>query len=287
MTEATQPAGVRVAVGVDTTRPSMARLCNWMLGGKDNYAREQDLGHQLDAVAPSQRTAAWASRQFQQRSLRYLVEHAGIHQFLDIGAGLPVPPPWGINTHEATTHLQPLPGADLPTVVYVDHDPVCLAHGRVLLETTDRSHYVRGDLLDPNLAQADAATYLELEKPIGVLLCGVLHHVDDQLGPAAVVRGWIDAVPDGSYFILTHQWNPGGGTPLATAAADCQNRYLDLMGSGWYRSRAEITALFNGLHILDPGLVVPGEWWPTGPVRKFPTIAESLVLVGVGRKPKR
>ncbi|MGW1742057.1 SAM-dependent methyltransferase [Nocardia sp. NPDC001965] len=284
MTE-TRALGVRAPVGVDTSRPSMARLCNWMLGGKDNYAREREIGQQLDAVAPSQRAGAWASRQFQQRAVRYLIETAGVRQFLDIGAGLPIPEPHQVNTHQAAAHLHPLPEADRPTVVYVDHDPVCIAHGRVLLETTDQSHYVRGDLLDPNLAESEAATYLELDRPIGVLLCGVLHHVGEGLDPAAVVRGWIDAVPGGSYFLLTHQWNPGDGTRSATAAAGCEDRYLDLMGSGWYRSRAEISALFDGLHVLEPGLVVPGEWWPTGPVRKFPTIAEGLILVGVGRKP--
>ncbi|WP_083873164.1 SAM-dependent methyltransferase [Nocardia testacea] len=283
--ETARPGGVHAPVGVDTTRPSMARVCNWMLGGKDNYAHDRNVGEQLDRVAPSQTAAAWASRQFQQRALRYLIELAGVRQFLDIGAGLPLPAPSDVNTHQATAYMHTLPDADRPTVVYVDHDPVCLAHGRVLLETTDQSHYVQGDLLTPGLAGSEAATYLELEKPVGVLLCGVLHHVDDETDPAAVVRGWVDAVPAGSYFVLTHQWNPGGESPLAQAAARCQDLYLDLMGSGWFRSREEISALFDGLELLDPGLVTPGEWWPSGPARKFPTTAESLVLAGVARKP--
>jgi hypothetical protein len=283
-TEAARPAGVRTPVGVDTSRPSMARVCNWALGGKDNYAQDRNVGQQLDLVAPSQTAAAWASRQFQQRALRYLIEHGGVRQFLDIGAGLPIANV-AANTHQATSHMHTLPEADKPTIVYVDHDPVCLAHGRALLETIDQSHYVQGDLLTPDLTASEAATYLEPEKPVGVLLCGVLHHVDDETDPAAVVRGWVDAAPAGSYFVLTHQWNPGDGSLLAEAAAQCQDLYVDLMGSGWYRSREEISALFDGLELLAPGLVVPGQWWPMGPVRRFPTTAESLVLVGVARKP--
>ncbi|MGW0177888.1 SAM-dependent methyltransferase [Nocardia sp. NPDC003345] len=284
-TETARPAGVHAPVGVDFTRPSMARVCNWMLGGKDNYDQDRNVGEQLDLVAPSQTAAAWASRQFQQRVLRYLIEHAGLRQFLDIGAGLPLPAPTDVNTHQATSHMRTLPEADKPTVVYVDHDPVCLAHGRALLETIDQSHYVQGDLLIPDLTASEAATYLEPEKPVGVLLCGILHHVDDETDPAAVVRGWVDVVPAGSHFVITHQWNPGGGSPLAEAAARCQDLYCDLMGSAWFRSREEIFALFDGLELLDPGLVVPGEWWPSGPARKFPTTAESLVLAGVARKP--
>ncbi|MFI9536893.1 SAM-dependent methyltransferase [Nocardia fusca] len=110
---------------------------------------------------------------------------------------LPLPTPSEVNTHQATAYMHTLPDADRPTVVYVDRDQVCLAHGRVLLEITDQSHYVHGDLLTRDLDGSEAATYLELEKPVGVLLCGVLHHVDDETDAAEVVRGWVDVVPAG------------------------------------------------------------------------------------------
>ncbi|MGW0007331.1 SAM-dependent methyltransferase [Nocardia grenadensis] len=285
MTGPVPETGVRGAMGADA-RPSIARVCNRMLGGKDNYLPDEEVVLELEKSAPGQYAAAWASREFQQRVLRYLAEGVGLRQFLDLGAGLPVPGPRRVDTHQIVNLSRAVPEADRPIVVYIDNDPVCVAHGRVLMATDEQTHYLLGDLTDPNLLHDPAVcTYLDLESPIGVLLCGILHHVDDGLGPAGIVRGWVDVLPPGSFLVLTHLCDPGLGDTLHQYAMSCQLRYLETLGSGWFRTRAQIAAFFDGLEMITPGLVGPGRWWPSGPPQRAESVAERLLLVGVGRKP--
>lgn len=289
MTEIGVRSCASVPVGADDTRPSVARLCNRLLGGKDNYCSDDRVVAQLEEAAPGQCAAARRSREFQQRVLRYLAERVGITQFLDLGAGLPCPTPLP-NTHEVLD-LDVRGETDRPTVIYVDNDPVCNAHGRALMEINDQTHYVMGDLADPGLLRCPkVSTYLDLDEPIAVLLCGVLHHFSDEQDPAGIVRGWVEVLPPGSFLVLTHLYSPESDHPLHAYSADCQDRYLRTLGSGWFRSRNQITAFFNGLEMLPPapglppGLVEPDEWWPYGPPMRFKTVAEQLVLAGVGWK---
>lgn len=287
MTEETVPrTGVPEAVGNDIGRPSIPRVCNRMLGGKDNYPPDEDVVLKLEEAAPGQHTAAWASREFQQRALRYLAGLVGVRQFLDLGAGLPVPEARRVDTHRIVSLSDVVPQADRPIVVYVDNDPVCVAHGRALLGNGERSHYVPGDLTDPNLLHdPSVSTYLDLEIPLGVLLCGVLPHLGDALDPAEIVRGWVEALPPGSYLVLTHLFDPGPGDAVHRYAVSCQLRYLETLGSGWFRTREQISGFFDGLHMVVPGLVEPGDWWPCGPSLRSRSVAERLLLAGVGRKP--
>jgi SAM-dependent methyltransferase len=286
MTDTVSQSGVREAVGADADRPSIARVCNRMLGGKDNYPPDEEVVQTLEKSAPGQHAAAWASRQFQQRALRYLADAVGVRQFLDLGAGLPVPGPCRGDTHQIVNFSRAVPEADRPTVVYVDNDPVCIAHGRALMATNEQTHYLPGDLTDPNLLHDPAvSTYLDLASPIGVLLCGILHHVDDGLAPAEIVRGWADVLSPGSFLVLTHFYDPGPGDTLHPYALSCQLRYLDTLGSGWFRTRAQIAGFFEGLEMITPGLVAPGRWWPYGPLLRSESVAERLLLAGVGRKP--
>ncbi|WP_063129040.1 SAM-dependent methyltransferase [Nocardia fusca] len=290
MTKAVSRTVGRTPVGVDVNRPSLARVCNRLLGGKDNYQPDDHVVAQLEQAAPGQRAAARRSREFQQRVLQYLASTVGITQFLDLGAGLPAPSAIP-NTHQITG-LGARGEADRPTVVYIDNDPLCNAHGRALMADNDRTHYVMGDLTDPALLRdPTVSTYLDADAPIGVLLCGVLHHFEKDLDPGGIVRGWVEVLPSGSFLALTHLFDPGSGHPLHPFAAACQDRYLCALGSGWFRSREEITGFFDGMEILapsvgaDPGLVAPDQWWPYGPPVRFKSVAERLVTVGVGWKP--
>ncbi|MFI9534815.1 SAM-dependent methyltransferase [Nocardia fusca] len=287
MTDTVPRTGVREAVGADAGRPSIARVCNRMLGGKDNYLPDEDVVVELESSAPGQYAAAWASREFQQRALRYLADVVGVRQFLDLGAGLPVPGPRRVDTHQIVSFSRAVPDADRPTVVYVDNDPVCVAHGRALMATDERTHYLPGDLTDPNLLQDPAvSTYLDLESPIGVLLCGILHHVGDGLDPAGIVRGWADVLSPGSFLVLTHLYDPGPSDDLHRYVLSCRLRYLETLGSGWFRTRVQIAGFFEGLEMVTPGLVEPGRWWPCGPPLRSESVAERLLLAGVGRKPE-
>lgn len=257
---------------------------------KTTSRRTTTSSHNSRKTPPGQRAAARHSREFQQRVLQYLSGTVGIRQFLDLGAGLPAPTPIP-DTHQVAG-LYALGRADCPTVVYVDNDPVCNAHSRALLETDDQTHYVMGDLADPTLPHSPKVrTYLDFDSPVGVLMCGVLHHLADDLGPARVVRAWIEMMPPGSYLALTHLYDPGPDDPLHPYATACQDRYLRTLGSGWFRNRDQITEFFGGLELVAPaagaapGLVGPDEWWPLGPPVRFKSVAERLMLAGVGWKP--
>jgi hypothetical protein len=287
MTQVVPPPGLQKTMGIAAIRPSISRVSDRMLGGKDNYLADQDLVIELEKSAPGQYPAAWASREFQQRVLRYLAGTVGVRQFLDLGAGLPIPGARRVNTHQIVNFARGIPETDRPVVVYIDNDPVCVAHGRALLATNEQSHYLLGDLTDPNLLHDPAvSTYLDLKCPVGVLLCGVLHHVDENLDPAGLVHGWIEVLPPGSFLVLTHFFDPGPNDYLHEYAVSCQARYLEALGSGWFRTREQITGFFDSLRMVTPGLVQPGDWWPGGPSTRPESVAEQLLLAGVGRKPR-
>lgn len=284
MTTAAKPSA-RTLRALDSAYPSLARVHNRLLGGKDCYMPDYCAVEALEVAAPGQRAAARRSREFQQRALRYLAGPMGVSQFLDLGAGLPSPDIMP-DTHEVL-HFDARGEADRATVVYVDDDPVVCAHGRALMETNEQTHYVMGDFTDPGLLlHPTVRTYLDLDQPIGVLLCGVLHHYDDSAA-LDIVRGWMDVVAPGSFLIFTHLYDPGEGDPLHPYAETCQDEFRRRFGTGWLRSREQIMNLFDGLNIVAPGLVAPDEWWPTGPAVGFPSVAERLQLAGVGWKPGR
>ncbi|TLG01773.1 hypothetical protein FEK35_23215 [Nocardia cyriacigeorgica] len=276
-----QPApttGVRRPVGVDTTRASIARVYDVSLGGKDNYDVDRAAFDMILQVAPRQRDVSKMNRRWLHRVTRYLAGTVGIDQFLDIGAGLPTVG----NTHEIAQSQNPE-----ATVVYVDNDPVCNAHGRVLLETNEYTHFVSADLTRPDtlLRDDEVIRHLDLERPLGLILCGILHHVDDGLDPAGIMRDYIEALPFGSYVAITHFWNPNDGTELADLAVRLQRQFTEMgLGSGWYRTREEIASYFHDLEMIEPGLVELEQWWPMGPPIREPFPEERVMLGGVGRK---
>jgi hypothetical protein len=267
-------------VGVDTTRASIARVHDYSLGGKDNYAVDRAAYARVLEVAPHQGAVSVMNRRWLHRVVRYMAGRAGVDQFLDIGAGLPTAPP---PLHEVAQLENPW-----STVVYVDNDPVCNAHGRVLLEQNERTHFVSGDLLEAGtlLENRDVEKYLDLDRPIGVIVSGLLPHVDDALDPVAVMRGYVARMPPGSYLAISHFYDPGDGDLKAhNLARSLERAHVEGgLGSGWFRTREQIREFFGGLKLIEPGLVPLDEWWPAGPLFRDPHPEEGLVLGGVAVK---
>jgi hypothetical protein len=279
MAEPAHRTGVRVPVGVDTTRPSIARVYDYSLGGKDNYDVDRAAFEQIQRIAPRQGDVSRMNRRWLHRVVRYLAGPAAIDQFLDIGAGLPTVG----NTHQIAQQENPE-----ATVVYVDNDPVCNAHGRVLLEQNENTHFVSGDLLEENtlLEKKNVLQYLDMDRPIAVILCGLLHHVDDDLEPARVMREYISRLPAGSYVAITNFWDPADENPeLHDLAERLERAFTEMgLGSGWYRTRAQQLEYFDGLEIIAPGLVELEDWWPAGPATRPRLPEEKVVIGGVGYK---
>jgi hypothetical protein len=272
-------SAVRVPVGIDPTRASIARVYDATLGGKDNYAIDREVVRKVAEVAPRQSDVARMNRRWLIRVVRYLAGDVGIDQFLDIGAGLPTLE----NTHEVAQQRNPD-----ARVVYVDNDPVCNVYGRALLEENGETHFVSADLTEPNtlLMHPGVARHLDLTRPIALILCGILHHVDDGLDPVGIMRKYIDALPSGSYVAITHFWDPADGSEAHKMARELEHRFTALgLGSGWYRTREQIAQLFSDLELVEPGLVELDDWWPSGPQSRARLTEERLLLGGLARKP--
>jgi hypothetical protein len=252
--------GARAPVGADTTKASIARTYDYSLGGKDNYDVDRAAFERVLAVAPQQREVSRMNRDWLYRVVRYLAGRAGLDQFLDVGAGLPAV----VNTHEVAQLEN-----RTARVVYVDNDPLCAAHGRAMLAQNAFTHFVCGDLLEQGtlLAHREVLRYLELDRPVGLIVCGLLHHLHDALDPAGVMREYIERLPRGSYVAISHFWDPAEEDPeLHRLAGRLQRAFVECgLGSGRYRTREQIRAYFGGLELLEPGLAHLDDWWPAGP----------------------
>ncbi|GGL02694.1 hypothetical protein GCM10011588_16820 [Nocardia jinanensis] len=220
------------------------------------------------------------NRRWLTRAVRSLAEGAEVQQFLDLGAGLPTRDPLHIVAQEC--------GRREVKVVYVDNDPLCVAHGRAMLERNENTHYLPGDLTDAAATLDNAGRYLNLQQPVAVLLGAVLHHLGDDEDPAGVVSRYIDLLPAGSYVAITHYCDPGPGHPeLHELARQLERAHVEEeFGSGRYRSRDDIRGLFGSLDLVDPGLTPLDEWWPQGPPIRAKACEEQLILGGLGRKPR-
>src|SRR5262245_15558545 len=179
--------------GIDTTMPHSARIWNYWLGGKDNYEVDRAAGDAWAKVFPGIADVARASRQFLTRTIRYLAEDAGIRQFLDIGTGLPT----ADNTHQVAQRIAPE-----ARIVYVDNDPMVLAHARALLTSTKEgaTAYIHADLGEPDKIMAEAAKTLDFGQPVALILSGVLGHVTDTGQARSIAQRLMDALPSGSYL---------------------------------------------------------------------------------------
>ncbi|WP_067489607.1 SAM-dependent methyltransferase [Actinomadura hibisca] len=265
MTEETAVAGV------DTTTPNVARMYDFYLGGKDNYAADRAAAREVLKFAPHIPALARANRAFLRRAVRHLCA-AGVDQFLDIGAGLPTHG----NVHEIAQAAAP--GS---RVVYVDNDPTVLVHGRALLEGEEDAKVVPGDVRDvPGLlADPTVRGLLDLSRPVAVLMVALLHCVADEDDPWAAVAELRDALPPGSHLVLSHICASDHVDP-ARAAADVYQRSRTTMV---LRERAAIERFMDGFELLDPGLAALDDWRPDGGGKRDDLPA--WILCGVGRKP--
>jgi hypothetical protein len=260
---------------IDTTKPHAARMYDYFLGGKDHFAVDRETAEQAIKAIPTGRTAARENRAFLGRAVRYLVAEAGVRQFLDIGTGLPS----ASNVHEVAQQVAPE-----SRVVYVDNDPIVLAHARALLTSSPqgRTAYIEADLREPEQILGDAATRstLDFSQPVALMLVGILHFVQDEDDPARIVATLLDALPAGSYLAASHgatEYNPQG-------AAAWARTYRASGVPFQLRSADEFADLaFRGLELVEPGLVVVSEWRPedAGP---HPTPAEVGINGAVARK---
>ncbi len=268
-------------VHIDPNVAHDARVHDYLLGGKDNFAVDraaaQAHGRAMGGIEQWRR-AAWANRQFLTRAVRYLAAEAGVRQFLDLGAGIPT----AGSVHEVAQSVIPS-----SRVVYVDHDPLSLAHAHELPASTPggSTSWVWGDLREPAPVLDEAARTLDLGQPIAVILVSVLHLVPDEDDPYGVVRRYLDAVCPGSHLVLSHLASDLASD--AVAALVRSSDHDDDIGYRFHpRSRHQTSAFFDRLDMVEPGVVSVERWNPSGlTARYLPTGGgETPFHAGIGRK---
>jgi hypothetical protein len=255
------------AAHVDSAVPNVARVWNYLIGGRDNFEADRQAAKQLIAAAPVMPQVALASRAFLRRTVSYLAAEAGIRQFLDIGTGIPT----AGNTHEVAQAVDPS-----CRIVYVDNDPVVLSHARALLRSSDEgaTSYLDADARDTQAIIAGASVTLDLARPVGVIMIDVLNFVADA---ADAVGRLAAAVPAGSYLAVMQ---PSRDERLAVAAI----RWNQLAATPVFlRDRDQVARWFAGLDLIDPGIVEVHRWRPAPEDAELP---EGVPLLGaVARKP--
>ncbi len=262
-----------VPPGVDTKRANPARVYDYLLGGTHNFLADQDAARAILAVEPNTRPGVRANRAFLGRAVRFLAAQ-GIHQFLDIGSGIPTEG----NVHEIAQ--QAALGA---RVAYVDVDPVAVAHALAMLDLNTDAGIVEADLREPRqiLADHEVRRLIDLARPAGLLLGMVLHFVTDAEDPWRIVATLRDALAPGSYLVLSHLTSESRPT-LAQATETVYSRSV---GTDIHtRTRAEILRFFDGFDLVEPGLVYLPEWRPDSPDDVPDDPSQFWCLVGVGRK---
>jgi hypothetical protein len=252
--------------------PNVARIYDFLLGGKDNFESDRRAAQELVQAVPGAVTAARENREFLRRAVRFLAEEAGIRQFLDIGTGLPT----GGNVHEIAHEVDPK-----ARVVYVDNDPVVIVHANALLTADPTVAAIFSDLRVPRhlLETLSFRSLLDLDEPIAMLMVAVLHFVEDHEDPWAVVDEFKSAMAPGSYLVLSHVTGDHIPDDARRRAGEI---YENASAPGVARSHAQVARFFNGLTMLAPGLVSVNDWRPALERRKR---QPALFYAGVGRKP--
>jgi hypothetical protein len=266
------PAGNGTEPVIDSSVPHSARVWNYWLGGKDNYAPDRAVGDQVMEMFPDITRLARADRAFLGRAVRYLAGEAGIRQFLDVGTGLPT----ADNTHEVAQAISPE-----SRIVYVDNDPLVLAHARALLTSTPEgsTDYVDADMRDPGAILARAAASLDLDQPVALMLIGVLGHIADDDEAQSIAQRLMAGLTSGSYLALFD-----GLDDITKEMSEAQQGYDDT-GAVPYklRSREQVAPFFDGLEFVEPGLVRCTRWRPDA--SRFGAGPDVPSLAAVARKP--
>ncbi|MFJ8588274.1 SAM-dependent methyltransferase [Streptomyces sp. NPDC093595] len=258
---------------IDTSKPHSARFWNYFVGGKDHYEVDRELGDHIKEIFPGLVDVARASRRFLGRAVRHLAEERGIRQFLDIGTGLPT----ADNTHEVAQRVAPD-----ARIVYVDNDPLVLAHARALLTSTPqgRTAYVDADLYRPDAVVEAAAATLDLSRPVGLVILNTLGHVADHAEARRLVSRLMAALPSGSHLVIGDSTATSEGMVAASEAYNAS-------GAVPYhvRSVEEIAGFFEGLDLVEPGIVPVTRWRPTAGAPDGGAVPDVDAYCGVGRKP--
>jgi S-adenosyl methyltransferase len=264
-----------VPAGVDTRRANIARVYDYLLGGRHNFSADRDAGRALSAVEPRIREFARANRNFLGAAVRYLCG-AGIRQFLDIGSGIPA----GGNVHEVAAGAGP--GS---RVAYADVDPVAVAHAAAMLGRREDTGVIQADLREPAviLARPEVRRLIDFTRPAGLLLVSVLPFIPDSEDPWQVVATLRDALAPGSYLVICHATHEG--QPEVTSQALNKVYRGSVQASGNTRSRAGILRFFDGFELVPPGLTDIGRWRPGAAEPGPEADAQRWGLAGVGRKP--
>jgi hypothetical protein len=237
---------------VDPTVPHIARVYNYWLGGTDNFPVDRELAEKFIAADPGVIEGVRGNRRFLGRAVEFLTREAGIRQFLDIGAGIPA----ADNVHEVAQRNAP----DC-RILYVDNDPISISHGRALLgeRPADKVDYIDGDLREPGNLLLAAADHLDFSQPVAVMMLSLLHCIPDTLDPAGLVAKIMAAVPEGSYLAISHPASDIHAEQIAAGTA-VLNKSLNPPIS--FRDYDHVLSFFNGLELVEPGLVTHSRWRP-------------------------
>lgn len=258
-------------VSLDTSVAHIARVYDYWLGGKDNFAADRAAAEQAIAAYPNIVFSVRANRAFLARAVRYLAGEAGIRQFLDIGTGIPA----SNNTHEVAQSVAPE-----ARVVYVDNDPIVLAHARALLTSGPHgvTSYLDADLRDTGRVLAVAAETLDFSRPVAVMLMAILQHVDEAEDPYGVVATLLAALPLGSYLTLSH---PGSDIDAEAQGQLAERLNRTMAEKVTMRDRAQVARFFDGLDMVEPGLVRVPHWRPAS---ELEARSPAGLWGGMGRK---
>lgn len=242
---------------IDTTVAHSARVYDYWLGGKDNFEADRALGDAMIQAIPSLPDMAKANRAFLGRVVRYLVAEAGVRQFLDIGTGIPT----AGNVHEIAQQIAPE-----SRVLYIDHDPIVLAHARALMTSTPegRTEFIMADLREPKsiVSAPELAKTLDLQQPVALMLVAILMYFHGHEGVYEWVSTLVDALPAGSYVAITHPTADFDAGAVSGAVAAATQAGITLVP----RSKSEVERFFDGLEVIEPGVVPVLSWHPDEPV---------------------
>lgn len=274
MWQSTGPDDEPGPMKIDTSVAHIARVYDYWLGGKNNFAADREAGDAGLEVFPALPTGVRANRAFLARAVRYLTAGAGIRQFLDVGTGLPS----ANNTHEVAQAAAPE-----SRIVYVDNDPIVLTHARALLRSDPRgaTAYLDADARDTGRILAEAARLLDLTQPVAVMLVAILQFIPDEDDPARIVTDLMAAMPPGSHLVISHP--PSDMQQAAPRMAEFASVLSQLMTQRMIpRSRERVTGFFDGLELIDPGVVPVQQWRPDSDLEAD---AWAAMWCGVARKP--
>jgi SAM-dependent methyltransferase len=257
---------------IDTSKPHPARVYDYWLGGKDNFAADREAGEQALLAYPELALAVRANRAFLARAVRHLVRDAGIRQFLDIGTGIPT----GSNTHEVAQSVAPE-----CQVVYVDNDPIVMLHARALLTSTPEgvTEYIEADLRDADKILTEARRTLDFTQPTALMLLAILQFIPDDEDPWQLVSRVLDALPPGSHLVISHPTNDFSPEKGAESIRRYNDRVPD---QATLRGSDGTSRFFDGLDLLEPGVVPVAKWRPDSDLE---AASPSSMWCGVARKP--